>query len=187
MVPVTIVVMWGDDAYGDRVGHVEPVVRHDPGDDEAHDYVEQRANDERPQYADRHVPLRVSCLLCRRGYGVKTDIRKEDHRRAAQHAAPAELTGAEIGRYQCAIGVACRHPVGRIHEPDGSENEDHHDAHFYGDNDVVDLRGFLNARDQQHRRDGGHQYGRGIEKSRCSLPFAAGRIKFKRRPSPDVR
>jgi len=131
--------------------------------------------------------LRIPCLLCRRGYGVKADIRKEDHSRAAQDAAPAELTGAEIGRNQRAIGIACRHPIGRIHKPNGSEDEDHYDAYFDDDNDVVDLCGFVNAHDQQHRGDGGYQHGRGIDHSRRSLPFATRRIKIKRRRAPNIR
>src|SRR5260370_39227828 len=53
-------------------------------------YIEQCADGERPQNADWHVPLRIPCLLCRRGYGIKPDICKKDHGRTAQDATPSE-------------------------------------------------------------------------------------------------
>ena len=82
-----------------RVRHVELGVVRQAGHDQRHEDVEHRADGQRAEDADRQVALRVLGLLRRGGDRVEPDVGEEDHRRAADDAAPAEvpeLTG--VGR-----------------------------------------------------------------------------------------
>ena len=66
----------------------------DAGEDERDRDVENGADRERAQDADRHVALRVRGFLRRRGDGVESDVGEEDDARAAHDAVPAVLARA---------------------------------------------------------------------------------------------
>lgn len=102
-----------------RVGHRQLRVRHHAGQHRSHDHVDDRADGEPPENADRQVALRVLRFFCRRRDGIEADVREEDDRRALMDAREA---------------IGCkRRVVGRLDggEPDGDEEAqrqqlDHH-------------------------------------------------------------
>ena len=79
--------------HRDRVRDVEPAVRHNARRDSGHEDVEHGANKERADDADRHVTLRIFCLLGRGANGVEPYIGEEDNTGARHDTAPAEVTG----------------------------------------------------------------------------------------------
>ncbi|GCC49236.1 hypothetical protein chiPu_0033601, partial [Chiloscyllium punctatum] len=99
------------DADRDRIRHAEPVIRHDAGQHESNRNIERSADHERAEDADRHVALRPLRLLRRGRDRIEADIGEENHRRAADHARPAEYARTGIRRDQRAVGIARRHPV----------------------------------------------------------------------------
>ena len=127
-----------------RVRARQLLERHQACRHEADHGVDDRAHDERPQDAPRHVALRVARLLGRGRDGVEADVGEEDERRALVDAAPAvrregrpvarvevERTHAhedrEHGQLQHHHGVV--EPRARAdpdHEHPGDER-DHHD------------------------------------------------------------
>src|SRR5664280_671946 len=60
--------------------------------DECHQDVKYRANAETSQNANRHVTLGVARFLSRSRYRVKTDICKENHRRATHNSRQPKVT-----------------------------------------------------------------------------------------------
>ena len=79
------------DGHGDRVGNVELLVVHDAGHDEAGQAVEDRADRQRADDADRHVALGVLGLLGGGRDRVEADVGEEDQACPAEDAAPAVL------------------------------------------------------------------------------------------------
>ena len=75
----------------DRRGIVQLGVVHHARHDERHQDVQHGADGQRAENADRHVALRVLRFLRRGAHRIESDVGEEDHARAAQHAAPAEL------------------------------------------------------------------------------------------------
>src|SRR6185437_11059954 len=80
----------------DRVRDAEPRVAHHAREHDGNDDVENRADDEAREDADRHVPRRIARLLRSGRDGIEADIREEDHPGTGDDAAPtvfAEYTG----------------------------------------------------------------------------------------------
>ena len=90
-------------------------------------HVEDGADDQRPEDADRHVALGVLGLLRRGRDGIEADVGEEDDPGAAQHAADAELTRAGVGRNEGAVRVARGDPMRRGHERHTGGDEDQDD------------------------------------------------------------
>src|SRR4026208_818420 len=84
------------DTNGDRVRHVQLVVGHDAGNDEAHQHIEQRAKTKRSEDTDRHVALRVDGFVRGGRARSEADISEEYDGGAAQNPAPAENAGPLI-------------------------------------------------------------------------------------------
>ena len=84
------------------IGAGDPVIcsyGHEADHDARHEDVEDRADDQRPEDADRHVLLRVARLLRGDRDGVESDVGEEDDARAPQDAAPSVLAeGAGVRR-----------------------------------------------------------------------------------------
>ena len=74
------------DAHRHRVAYVQRLVAHQSGQRQRDHDVQDGADHQRAQDADRHIALRILRLLRRRRYSVEADIRKED--RAAPAAMP---------------------------------------------------------------------------------------------------
>ena len=72
-----------------RVGDRQFLVRHHPGQHDADDDVDQRADRQAAEDADRQVALRVLRLLRRRRDRVEADVGEEDDRRALVDAGEA--------------------------------------------------------------------------------------------------
>ena len=107
------------------------LVRHEPGGDEADDHVDQRADRQPAEDADRQVALRILRLLGRRGDRVEADVGEEDDRRALVDAAPAVRRERDVVR---------RVDVHRAHD---DEQRQHQQLHH--DHDVVRPRALLHA------------------------------------------
>src|ERR1700731_4097327 len=144
----------GIGADRDRVGHVQSVERHDAGNDDADQHIEEGADRERSEDGERHVLLRVAGFLRGGRYGYEADIGKKNPPRAANNPAPAILAGSNIRRNEGTRGIARGHPIRGLDEPDAGEDEKDDDRQLDGDNDVVERGGFLDPYDKQ---DGEHQ------------------------------
>ena len=81
----------GVDGDRNRIGHVELLVIDDARQHDCPQAVENRADDERADDADRHVALGVLGLLGGRGDGVEADVSEEDQASPAEDAAPAVI------------------------------------------------------------------------------------------------
>src|SRR5207248_4498614 len=71
-----------------RIAKVSRIFSH-PRNNGRHQYIKQRADDEARDDADRHVALRISCLLRRRGNSIESDESKKNNGGAAHDAADA--------------------------------------------------------------------------------------------------
>ena len=96
----------GIDPDGDRIGDVQPIERHDPGQHKPDREIKHRTDRQRTQYADRQVPHRRLGLLRGGGDGVKPDIGKEHHGRATDHARPAVDADPRVWRNKRTSGIA---------------------------------------------------------------------------------
>jgi hypothetical protein len=84
----------------------------------------------------------------------KPYIGEEHDRRGAQHAAPTELAGRLVRRYERALRVGRRHPVLGVEIEDPGDDEDQHDGDLDHHDHIVEAGGFARAENQQSR-DGG--------------------------------
>ena len=102
------------------------------------DDVEDRADDERAEDADRHVALRILRFLRRGRDRVEADVREEHDRRRAEHAGPAEV----------AVRVGRRHermPVRRIDELQRERDEEQDHDELDRDDDRIERRRLRDA------------------------------------------
>ena len=159
----------GVDPDGDRIRHVELVVRHNPGQHEADRDIEHRAYRQRAENPDRHVALRVLGFLRGGRNGVEPDIGEEHHRGAAQNAAQPELALANVWRNEIARRVCRGHPMRRAHERCGDGDEHQNNDELDGDDHHVGSRRLTHP-DNEHRRDR-HDY-----KHRWNIEDGAGRM-----------
>src|SRR5262249_50195900 len=112
-------------ADSDRVRHVELLVVHDAGQNERYQDVENRADHERAEDADRHIALGILSLLCRARHCIETNVGEEDNAGSSCYAAPAILVPlASVGWNERAS------PVGRRYVADSCDNEYQDDSYF---------------------------------------------------------
>ena len=129
--------------------------RHDPGEDGGHRDVEDRADDERGDDADRQVAAGVLGLLRRGRDGVEADVGEEDDRPRGHDPGPA------VGRE--------RRPVLGLHELEAGEQEEEHGGQLDRDHGRVEARALADADHQQggdrqhdqHRGEVDHRAGHG--------------------------
>jgi hypothetical protein len=70
--------------------HVDPIDRNHARDDRRNDDVEDRAEDQRSDDADRHVALWVLRFLGGGRHAIEADVRKEHQAGPRHHTGPAE-------------------------------------------------------------------------------------------------
>jgi hypothetical protein len=112
---------------------------------------------QRAQNADRHVDLRLACLLGRGGHRVEADESEEDDGRSAENAARAEIAEfAGILRNE-------RMPVGRMHKEGADDDERQHHGQFDRHHDVIEPRRLLGAEHEQGGQHGDNEDRRQID------------------------
>ena len=118
-----------------RVARPQLLVRHQSRRDEADDDVDQRADRQPAQDADRQVALRVLRFFARGRDRVEADVREEHDRRALMDAAKSvRREGHVVLRVD-------------VHAPHDHEQRQHQQLHH--DHDVVGACALLHAVQQQ--------------------------------------
>src|SRR5215475_7338596 len=79
-------------ALNNWVRHVELVVGYKVSEQCGNQDIQDRANPEWNQEANRHIPLRISCLLRGGGHGIETDIGKKHNTSTTKNPRPAEVS-----------------------------------------------------------------------------------------------
>ena len=95
-------------------------VRHESGRDKTHDDVNQRADGQPTQNADRHVPLRVLGFLRRGRNGIEADVREEHNRGPLVDAAPS------VRRKRRVVGGIDVHRAKADEQRQHEQLDDHH-------------------------------------------------------------
>ena len=141
------------------------VVLDHPGHHERHRHVEDGADAERRENADRHVTLGILGLLGSRRHDVEPDVGEEHQCGAGEDAADAEGAGCEShvleqGRRRCRPGSSLgagrrdeRRVVAGLDEEQAREDHEQHDAELDGDHHEVDVRGDLDPETDDARQD----------------------------------
>ena len=144
-----------------RIVGKELLVRHEAGGDGADDDVNDRADREPAQDAERHVALRIPGLLRRGGDRVESDIREEYNRGALMNAAETvgrkrviiphvDVPGSdddeegqhgELDRHQDVVGA--RTLPHAQHQQPGNQRHDHERRDVHENRDACDMRGGL--------------------------------------------
>jgi hypothetical protein len=151
------------DHDGDGIGNVELVVGHEQGHDRRHQHVDDGADDQRADDAERHVLLRVLGFLAGGRDRLEADIGEEDDRGGAHDALYAELAFPLVRRDERnPMASAQVAEIGKDDEP-ADDDEGDEDAHLDGDDDVVDLGRFRDADAEQGGERGADQEGRQVE------------------------
>ncbi len=134
----------------------EQRVRRDAGQHCRDDDVEDRADDERAEDADRHVALRILRFLRRGRDRIEADVREEHDRRRTEHARPAEVACIVHRRHE-------RMPVRRVDELQRERDEEQDHDELDRDDDRVQRRRLRDAdvADPADRAD--DQHGRQID------------------------
>jgi hypothetical protein len=127
------------DHDGDGIGNVELVVGHQQGHDRGDHHVDDGADDQRADDAERHVLGRVLGFLAGGGDRLEADIGEEDDGGGAHDAVDAESPGPVFSGMNGVQFLALRSP--EIGEDDEAADDDEGDQHadLDGDDDVVDL------------------------------------------------
>src|SRR5437763_9048313 len=113
--------------------------------------VEDRANAERADEADRHVALRILGLLGRGRDRVEADVSEEDRGRGADHAIGAPAVGNE------------RREVTALEDRQSENAEDGQRRDLHQDEDRIEPRTLLGADDQQDGHETGNYRRRQVE------------------------
>src|SRR2546430_232215 len=100
--------------------------------------IENRANNQRRDDADRQIALRAIAFLRGRGYGVETNVSEKHDGAAGQNSGPA------VGRE--------RVPVGGLNKSRGEANEHENRDDFEQHHHVVRFRGLANPANQKNRK-----------------------------------
>ncbi len=150
----------GVDADGDRIGNIELVVGHDAGQHETDRDIEHRAYDKRSENSDRHVALRIFGFLRRRRYGVEADIGEEDHGRAADHAAQAELARPGVGRNECSPRLLAVTQCSVLTNGAAAAMNTTMMTSLIATMTLLTRAEFMDADDEQGRNAGDHDHGR---------------------------
>ena len=134
---------------------LELIVRHHAGQDGDDGDVQDRADHQRGDDADRHVALRVLGFLGVRGDGIEADVGEEDDGRPGQHAhrlaggiALAEHRDAEEADAGPAVGREIARPVFRIDVEGADADDEQHGRHLDADHQGVEAGALLDALDQ---------------------------------------
>jgi hypothetical protein len=165
---------------GQRIGGLQLLVRHQPGRHRSDNHIDDGADREPAQNADRHVPLRVAGFLRRRRDRVEADVRKE-HDRGALHDAAEAVRGERL-------------VVGHVDVGGAQHDEQSEDEQLDDDNDVIGTGGFLDAdvqqpgdREHDQRRRHVHQEGNTGDPGRRLQQSVDGRIRAQQRHAVPVR
>ena len=132
-------------------------VRNNSGQQARHQDVKTVQMTSEPKDADRHVFLRISCFLRRRGNRVESDVRKKDDAGATRNSRPSVLSErpGNVGRNE---GVPVGADKGRMLqcEQAGDGDEHEHDDDFDENDRGIEVGRFLDADHQQkgHADDG---------------------------------
>ena len=119
------------DGDGDRRRHAEFAERHHARHHHGDGHVDQGADNQRTEDADRQVLLRIARFASRRRNRFEADISEEHDRGRPQHALRTEMRTAFIRRHE---GVpVCWVHVGHANSDEGQQHDD-----FDRDDDVVD-------------------------------------------------
>ena len=146
------------DGQRDRSADVQPRVVHRSGEKERDEDVENGADDERAEDADRHVALGIARLLRRGGDGVEADVGEEDDARGADHATPADRPAArrDAGWPWSALDDGRQYPAATSDEGYDREELDEDDG-------GVEVRRLLDADDEDRGDDEDGKKGEQIE------------------------
>src|SRR4030095_5291354 len=99
-----------------------------------------------------HILLWVACFLRGSRNSIESDIGKEDHTGSSKHARPAILAKSSFIRRDEGRPVGTGHSR-VLREPVGSDaEEDQQYGHFYNNDEVVEVGGFLDT-DDENRGD----------------------------------
>ena len=116
------------------------------------DDVDERADDQRADDADRQVALRVADFLGDGRHGVEADVGEEHDRRSGLHAGPA------VGRE--------RPPVRRVRRAPADEDEEGEHDELEHDHAGVERRALADADDEHDRDQGDDAEGQDVEDDR---------------------
>ncbi len=153
------------DRIGHGMGHVELGVVHQTRERERHKHVQDGADDQRPQNADRHVPLRVLGLLRRGADRIEPDVGEENQPRTPEHPAPAETP-----RRCPVLGGMNGFQLSGIHVLQSENDDQQYHRHLQDDDQVVDLGRFLDADDEDGRGDQHDERRREVEEGAGLVP-----------------
>ena len=124
---------------------VERVERHHAVENRYDDNIENRADHEACDDADRQIACRIPRLFGGRRDGVESDVREEDEGGSAEHSGPTE--GEEAAR----TGERARRKVivGGIDVTETDRDEEEYDGNLNCDDDRVDGTRFLRSAHEQ--------------------------------------
>src|SRR5215510_13763732 len=101
-------------------------------------HIKHRADHQRPQDTDGHIPLRIFCFLGRWGNRVKTDVREEnDSGRPQNTEYSAKVVCDALGSY---IARGSRNEgsvIGRINEAPADGDYQDHDRDLQNDDETI--------------------------------------------------
>ena len=123
---------------GDRLRRIEHCIGHDAREDGSDDGIEQRADEERADDADRKVARGIAALFRRRRDSVEADVGEEDDRRARDDAAVAERQE--------------RIPVRHVDVRRGKHEEEEDRGELDEDEDAIELDALLRAAHEEERQ-----------------------------------
>ncbi len=157
------------DGDGDGSRAAELGIGHDAGHDGGDGHIDERADDQGSQDADRHVLGRVLGLGRSGRDRLEADVGEEDDRRPPHDAVIAVATG-----YGRVGGGDERVPVVGVHIGDADPDEGQQHRDLDDDDDVVHVRRLTDTQHQQAAHgsdaDGGHQVeGAGRSQGRAVL------------------
>ena len=156
----------GHDRLGDRrflTGRAEELDRRHTAQHVREEHVENRADHQRTENADRHVLLRVLGFLRRGRDGVESDEREEHDAGRTKDAHDAAVwmddalrrgEGRRFGDVRRVVRGADEAPANHDHRA--------HDRDLGDDDDAVDEGGFLRAADEQQREHEQDANGRNV-------------------------
>jgi hypothetical protein len=132
--------------------------------------IEDSADQQAADQADRHVALRILGLFGRGRDGVEADVGEEDRGRGAQYACAGRAQGvapASRGERLEVVHVAADHRH-------GDDDEHHQRRHLHRHEYGVDRGAFLGAEHQEARHQGGDDHRRQVDEAARLAAFQEG-------------
>ena len=127
------------DANGKRITHIEKLVIDQAAKNADHQNIENGADHQRTQNADRHIARGILGFLRRSGNGVKADIGEENYRCAAADAGPSILA-ADAGVWRHKRMPVNLHQLRMIQQIVTADGDKHNqDADLYIDDGGVEV------------------------------------------------